>query len=561
MQSENNTVVSLAGQTITDSAGNLWEISDGQVSVNGTIDPTTANVIEMAYENGLVWQKNADNLWWSKSAPSDQWSPTYGTSTDPIPTSANDASLVAKPTGVITDAQGNQWTIANSQAVIDGGTTNGQVMVNGVIDQTTDRVVALVYSNGQVWQENADGLWWSKDSPTGQWSPAYGTPNAPTPDSSAAVSTVMLSSSDTPLMDASGNEWAILNGQVTLNGVADPTTKNVTELAYVNGQVWQQNADGLWWSKTTPSSQWDPPYGTRISPVADMVKTWIGGNGNFATGDDWTPAGVPQAGDVAVINSGTVLVGQGYATGVNLDLTSSAVHVQFNDPGVYTVGELEGTGTIDTAYFQSKPVTLNAAGVSLAPGENLSLTEFQYFGTIDLRGDSTLSMGSSLTIQAIGINHTPYATLENDGTITSDGATFRVGTLTGNGTVKLGNDSTMQVMISSSDTIQLQSGHLEIGLTSEPGIALLYKGPITNFGSDSTITLDSTTATTEVFKHLGADAGELMLYNGSSLVADLHISGQKHLYASYTPGSPFGGSVTISAHDNGNSLPIVKHIT
>jgi len=553
MQSANNTIISRAGQTITDSAGNVWEITNGQVSVNGTIDPTTANVIEMAYENGLVWQKNAHDLWWSKSSPSGQWSPTYGTRTDPIPNqhpSANDASLIAKATGVIVDAQGNQWTIAN-----------GQVMVNGVLDQTTARVVALVYSKGQVWQQNADGLWWAKASPSGGWNPPYGTPDAPRPDPKAPVTSVLLSSSDTPLMDASGNEWAIANGQVTLNGVADPTTRNVTELAYVNGQIWQRNADGLWWSKTLPSDGWNPPYGTSTSPIAELTRTWAGGNGAFSAADHWTPAGVPQTGDTAVINSGTVLVDQGYGTGVNFDLTGSAADMRFNATGTYTVGRLEGTGTIDTAYFQSKPVTVSAAGVSLAAGQALSVTEFQQFGHVVLRGDSTLGIGSSLTIQAVGVNHTPYAALENDGTISAHDATVRVGTLTGNGTVKLTGNSTMQVMIKSSDTIELQSGHLEIGIQSAPSVAMLFQAPITDFGSGSTITLDSTTATAEVFKHLGANAGELMLYSGSTLVADLHISGQNQLYASDTSGGAFGGSVTISAHDNGHSLPIVSHVS
>jgi len=44
-------------------------------------------------------------------------------------------------------------------------------MLNGVPDGTTARVVQLVLSSGQVWRENADGLWWSKSSPSGSWHP------------------------------------------------------------------------------------------------------------------------------------------------------------------------------------------------------------------------------------------------------------------------------------------------------------------------------------------------------------------------------------------------------
>jgi len=68
------------------------------------------------------------------------------------------------------------------------------------------------------------------------------------------------------IIDAVGNAWAIANGQVTINGIADPTTANVDELAYENGSVWQENANGLWWSKTSPSDAWNPPNGTSIRP-------------------------------------------------------------------------------------------------------------------------------------------------------------------------------------------------------------------------------------------------------------------------------------------------------
>ena len=58
--------------------GNIWTISNGQVVKNGMVDPTTANVIEMDYKGGYVWQENADQLWWSYSQASDGstvWTP------------------------------------------------------------------------------------------------------------------------------------------------------------------------------------------------------------------------------------------------------------------------------------------------------------------------------------------------------------------------------------------------------------------------------------------------------------------------------------------------------
>jgi hypothetical protein len=41
-----------------DSAGNVWGInSNAVITVNGVVDPITANVILLAYVNGVIWQE------------------------------------------------------------------------------------------------------------------------------------------------------------------------------------------------------------------------------------------------------------------------------------------------------------------------------------------------------------------------------------------------------------------------------------------------------------------------------------------------------------------------
>jgi len=85
VKSPENTIV-LAGSTagITDKNGNVWTLSGGKVAVNGKVDPLTANVKKLAFVKDTIWQQNTANLWWSKSLPSDAWSPEYGTATAPI---------------------------------------------------------------------------------------------------------------------------------------------------------------------------------------------------------------------------------------------------------------------------------------------------------------------------------------------------------------------------------------------------------------------------------------------------------------------------------------------
>jgi hypothetical protein len=78
-QSPNLTVVATVGVPIIDAAGNQWEISASRsVSINGGPTDYSANVIELVYVNGAVWQQAgtvAPYGWWSKANPTAPWVP------------------------------------------------------------------------------------------------------------------------------------------------------------------------------------------------------------------------------------------------------------------------------------------------------------------------------------------------------------------------------------------------------------------------------------------------------------------------------------------------------
>lgn len=81
--SPNNTTVPPAA-SITDAAGNVWTIGTGaHVRENGNLAGTTANVTQLAYVNGTVWQENSAGLWWSWNGTT--WIPAAGTKTSPLP--------------------------------------------------------------------------------------------------------------------------------------------------------------------------------------------------------------------------------------------------------------------------------------------------------------------------------------------------------------------------------------------------------------------------------------------------------------------------------------------
>ena len=398
----------------------------------------------------------------------------------------------------ITDAQGNVWAI----------TPDGRVEVNGNADSTTSNVTHLAYANGLVWQENSHDLWWSKTSPAASWT-AHGTTVPVTIPTVSRNDTVLATAAAFgpvgAIVDSSANTWSILNGQVAVNGVIDPTTANVTELAYVNGKIWQQNSQGSWWAKASPADNWGPPGGTSTNPVT----------GGFYIGN--------PAGDFAVLDVGELTASPEGGMGIAPQSTSEIV-----TPGVLA------TGTTITVSTETATLVVN--------------------------GDSTLTNGATLNL--IGAYRTPSeisGPLQNNGVMTVSDSTLEIGALSGQGSIKASNGSTLDLQSAGTgNTVQLQASHLLIG--GQGGVAggLSFLAPIT-MDNASSIVLNQTQATTEMLKPLGGSINEVLLYNGTAEVADLRIGGVSTVYATAT-GSGFGAAVTLSTTHSANDLRIVGHL-
>ena len=314
----------------------------------------------------------------------------------------------------ITDASNNVW-------VIDPG---GQITVNGLVDPTTARVDELAYSDGLVWQKNADNSWYSKTSPTATWM-YWANPGAPvlSPDISANNTTFAVNS-PSPLVDANGNVWSLVGTftgsgyQVAVDGAVDPTTANVVQLAYVNGSIWQENASGLWYSKTAPSSTWSAA--TNLDPLTGapepVSSTWVGGGDNLATDPaDWSTNTAPAAGVQLFMGSGTMnVVGKALA-GNTLNITSGAT-ANINVSGQSSLKlatPLPGT-TINVNVAADSKLTLNAHVISSnlnIPGGTISFVgsnTFAAFKTVltdKLVGTGTLNLfGGNATGEFMEIN-------------------------------------------------------------------------------------------------------------------------------------------------------------
>jgi hypothetical protein len=192
---------------------------------------------------------------------------------------------------------------------------------------------------------SGDGTLTSYGQEVAQWMASTGTTPTtstatPTPTSTATPSandTTVISGSPAAITDASGNEWTIAsNGEVAVNGVDDTTTANVTELAYVNGTIWQENSNDLWWGKTSPTASWSPSAGTATSPLPAAVT--IAPNSTSAT--------VSQSEITAAATSGTNIL---FVQGSNdvVDLSGGTNTVSDTGSANTYVLPAAGNGSVD----------------------------------------------------------------------------------------------------------------------------------------------------------------------------------------------------------------------
>jgi len=144
--SPNNTVVLVgSNSTITDAAGNVWGISQtapctatwaspGQksmVTLKGSVDPTTCNVIAIAYVNGLIWQENSAQAWYSKTIASAPW--TGPAAASPLP-AATATLLWTAPT---INVDGSTIIVPLTYNIYQGLTGNEQRVAIGITGVTT----------------------------------------------------------------------------------------------------------------------------------------------------------------------------------------------------------------------------------------------------------------------------------------------------------------------------------------------------------------------------------------------------------------------------------------
>ena len=294
--------------------------------------------------------------------------------------------------------------VDGSVYAIDG---NGQITIDGVVDDTTANVDALGFGGGMVWQKNADNSWYSKVSASDTWVNYYEVNGVPPVSAQRASDsgTTYVPGSGLPLYDADGNSWAISGGQVVLDGSVDPTTANVTRLAYVNGVIWQENTDGNWYSKVLPSDTWTQAVQTDpIVAAAAQTLTWTGATSDPTDPAAWAlPDGSAQAPmpfEALVMNGGSMDLGGGNLAGDVLSGANETVNLTdggsvqlFTDAA--TVNVTGGTAALNVT---SPPEAPDDPGIVTVTADTISsviLHADMTFGRLTETGGSVVVNGAS----------------------------------------------------------------------------------------------------------------------------------------------------------------------
>lgn len=284
------------------------------------------------------------------------------------------------------------------------------------------------------------------------------------------------------------------------------------------------------------------------------TKTWNGGAGNYRTGSNWSPSGVPVAGDTVIIQSGAAAIASGTIDGNFLRFGS-------NDPNApaklligsvtfgagerifaYDAGE-DRSGTnryseIDVIGRLTNDGTI-AVGLGIRNRPSSSEISLSYGATLVNNG--TIEVGN---LGNLRIDGSQGARVVNNGAINTTGGEGRIvinAPLTGygvidfhedessSGTVEINNSVGVGQTVDMGGNENTDNAHVPLGfghlVLDKP---LQFLGTVNNFNDVAEdITLAGVHATGESY---GAN-GWLTVSDGSDIVARLHLVSNLQTYS------------------------------
>lgn len=145
------------------------------------------------------------------------------------------------------------------------------------------------------------------------------------------------------------------------------------------------------------------------------TKTWDGSINRFDSAADWSPGGVPQPGDFAAINAGTVTASGGVLQGLNIEvngLNGASGMLDLTDTTLTADTQLTFLGTGGIAAGQ-----VNNQGIITARGAVKLFSSAGPTGIAGvLRNTGTINIVDGPAL-FVGIGRPPFGSVENDGVI------------------------------------------------------------------------------------------------------------------------------------------------
>lgn len=266
------------------------------------------------------------------------------------------------------------------------------------------------------------------------------------------------------------------------------------------------------------------------------ARVWFGGSGDFTNPDNWTPSGVPQAGEQAIVNAGTVKVSFQDLRQITLDVGAPFETVEptldLKDSVAGDINLTNGGVPPDASGAQA----IDVSGIVIFTGTIAPSSDLGSATTINLAADSALlNVGTIVSDTgpglALGLNieggH--HAAVMNQGLIESDVGLAKIEpAVLGTGTIELlasfapvPGQVELGGLVGPGQTVLFSGqGQAPSALTLQLDEPRAFFGTIAGFSGTDTIELANTSATSERFHN-----GVLTVFNGNDVVARLHFTG------------------------------------
>lgn len=259
------------------------------------------------------------------------------------------------------------------------------------------------------------------------------------------------------------------------------------------------------------------------------TKTWDGSINRFDSAADWSPVGVPQPGDFAAINAGTVTASGGVLQGLNIEvngLNGASGMLDLTDTTLTANTQLTFLGTGGIAAGQ-----VNNQGIITAKGAVKLFSSTGPTGIAGvLRNTGTINVVDGPAL-FVGIGRPPFGSMENDGVISmwnplGGSQTANLASLKdGAGLVQLFEGTHVVAPLNSgSQTFRFiaGAGRASSLMLNEVGNS---QDRIAGFAAPDTISLITQPFTSYNYTSTGAASGVLTLSSGGTALASIAFDG------------------------------------